>query len=80
MPLVFNILESFIFTQTLIIWLTICVEKGIHAQLTTMNIFPGDPNLYKDLRGEIIGVGAEGTTYVISGSLSTAPVTGMYSA
>lgn len=42
-----------------------------------MNIFPGDPNVYKDLKGEVLGVGAEGTTYLISGSISSVPVTGM---
>ncbi|PAV17743.1 hypothetical protein PNOK_0622900 [Pyrrhoderma noxium] len=49
--------------------------QGINAQFTTMNIFPGDPNVYKDLKGEVLGVGAEGTTYLISGSISSVPVT-----
>ncbi|EJD06482.1 uncharacterized protein FOMMEDRAFT_25751 [Fomitiporia mediterranea MF3/22] len=48
--------------------------QGVHSQLTTATVFPGDPNA-ESLQGEILGTGSDGTTYAISGIFSGVPAT-----
>lgn len=53
-------------------------QSGVLSQTTTATILPDD-DLLQGVAGEIVGTGADGTTYVISGSLSGVRATGMYS-
>ncbi|KAI5121226.1 hypothetical protein M0805_007234 [Coniferiporia weirii] len=49
--------------------------QTIRSQLTTATVFPGDSEAISSLQGQIEGTGKDGTTYVISGFVSSGDVT-----
>ena len=50
---------------------------GVLSQTTIATIYPGDITSDGNLRGEIIGTGADGTTYRIAATVSGVVATGL---
>lgn len=51
---------------------------GVLSQTTIATIYPGDITSDGNLRGEIIGTGADGTTYRIAATISGVVATGLW--